>query len=125
EQEISKISRDLKGMAKDLNVPVIALSQLSREIEKRKGKPMLSDLRESGAIEQDADMVSFIYRPDEEDQQRDPGQRNRGTLKIGKHRNGQLGEIVFYVDLSIQKWFDLEDGVEYEKKLHGKIPMKI
>ena len=98
EQEISAISRALKSIAKELNVPVIALSQLSRAVETRGGtkKPMLSDLRESGSIEQDADMVLFIYRPeyygfdvDEE------GNNTKGTAEIiiAKHRNGAVGSV--------------------------------
>jgi len=100
EQEISTISRNLKALAKELNVPVIALSQLSRAVETRGGskRPLLSDLRESGAIEQDADIVSFIYRPeyykidewDDEDRTPTAGQ---AEFIVSKHRNGSLGEI--------------------------------
>lgn len=104
EQEISKISRDLKAMAKDLEIPVIALSQMSRDVEKRGGTPRLSDLRESGAIEQDADLVCFIYRPSDEDIKKDPELRGIGNFKIAKHRNGALEDIILSVDLSIQKW---------------------
>ncbi len=93
EQEISNISRSLKSMAKELDVPVIALSQLSRQTEIRGGskKPQLSDLRESGAIEQDADIVSFIYRPEYYDIFEDEkGNSNKGVAEIilAKHRNG-------------------------------------
>ena len=89
EQEIAEISRGLKAMAKELNVPVIAASQLSREVERReKKKPQLSDLRESGAIEQDADMVLFIHRDKE-----NPELQNEAELIIGKHRSGNTGEI--------------------------------
>jgi replicative DNA helicase len=98
EQEISKISRDLKGLAKELQVPIIALSQLSREVEKRGAKdgnkiPQLSDLRESGAIEQDADMVMFLYRPEYYDiTANEFGESNKGEthVRIAKHRNGTL-----------------------------------
>ncbi len=96
EQEISSISRALKGMAKELDLPVIALSQLSRAVETRGGnkKPQLSDLRESGAIEQDADIVTFIYRPDYyelADNMETPD--NLAEIIISKHRNGSLGTI--------------------------------
>jgi len=100
EQEISTISRNLKALAKELNIPVIALSQLSRAVETRGGskRPLLSDLRESGAIEQDADIVSFIYRPeyykiDEwDDEERTPS-NGQAEFIVAKHRNGGLENI--------------------------------
>ncbi len=100
EQEISTISRNLKALAKELNVPVIALSQLSRAVETRGGskRPLLSDLRESGAIEQDADIVSFIYRPeyykiDEWDDEERTPTAGQAEFIVAKHRNGGLDEI--------------------------------
>ena len=95
EQEISYISRSLKGLAKDLNIPIIALAQLSRAVEMRSDrKPMLSDLRESGSIEQDADIVSFIYRPEYYGITEANGYDITGQTKfiIAKHRSGELGE---------------------------------
>ena len=97
EQEISNISRSLKSLAKELDIPVLALSQLSRAVETRGGskKPILSDLRESGAIEQDADLVLFIYRPEYyQIDQLDDGTPTNGlaVISIAKHRNGALGE---------------------------------
>lgn len=112
EQEVANISRNLKALAKQLNIPIIALSQLSRNIETRKEKPepQLSDLRESGAIEQDADMVMFLYRPDYQMQpdEVDPSIRGEAIGKIAKHRNGGLEKIPFKTDLSIQSWTDVE-----------------
>ncbi len=115
EQEISKISRDLKSLAKELSIPIIALSQLSREVEKRKEGnkiPQLSDLRESGAIEQDADMVMFLYRPDYYEQnQNEFGESNKGEtyVKIAKHRNGSLETIKLKALLHIQKFIEDEN----------------
>ncbi|MGB1216534.1 MAG: replicative DNA helicase [Saprospiraceae bacterium] len=115
EQEISAISRGLKGLAKELNVPVIALSQLSRAVETRGGskRPMLSDLRESGAIEQDADIVSFIYRPGyygiDEDAE---GNSLKGIAEVivAKHRNGALETVQLkWVD-QFAKFTNLDDA---------------
>lgn len=115
EQEISAISRALKGLAKELDVPVIALSQLSRAVETRGGnkRPQLSDLRESGAIEQDADIVSFIYRPEYysilEDEE---GQSLKGVaeLIVAKHRNGALKTVKLKFTDHFAKFSDLDDA---------------
>jgi len=100
EQEIAHISRSLKGLAKEMNIPIIAISQLSRAVETRGGtkRPLLSDLRESGAIEQDADIVSFIYRPEyygieEWDDEERTSCINQAEFIISKHRNGQLKNV--------------------------------
>ena len=119
EQEISNISRNLKALAKELGVPIIALSQLSRAVETRGAAkdgtkmPQLSDLRESGAIEQDADLVMFLYRPEYYDVTMDEnGDSNRGDtfVKIAKHRNGSLENIRLRALLHIQKFVDEQDG---------------
>jgi len=93
-QEISDISRSLKGLAKELGVPVVALSQLSRASEQRGGerKPILSDLRDSGAIEQDADIVMFIHRPEYYDRE-DESKRGLAEIMLAKHRNGPTGDV--------------------------------
>ena len=114
EQEISRISRDLKGLAKELNVPIIALSQLSRAVESRKESkmPQLSDLRESGAIEQDADLVMFLYRPEYyELNTNEMGESNKGIthVRIAKHRNGSLDNIILKGLLHIQKFIEAEE----------------
>lgn len=94
EQEIAEISRSLKAVAKEVNVPVLALAQLSRAVEARQSKrPQLSDLRESGALENDADVVLFIYREDLAQDTQDPLKKNAANLIIAKHRNGPLGEV--------------------------------
>ncbi len=97
-QEVSEISRGLKALARELSVPVIALSQLSRQPEMRESKePRLSDLRESGAIEQDADLVMFLWREKERGQDDQAQDGEVVNLKLAKHRNGPTGEI--------QLWF--------------------
>jgi replicative DNA helicase len=114
EQEISTISRSLKSLSKELNVPVIALSQLSRAVETRSHskRPQLSDLRESGAIEQDADIVSFIYRPEyygmTEYENGDPSD-NSAELIIAKHRNGSLEDIRLRFEASLARFSDITD----------------
>jgi replicative DNA helicase len=99
-QEVSDISRSLKGLARELNIPVIALSQLSRASEQRGGerRPILSDLRDSGAIEQDADVVLFIHRPEMYQKEDSEGNSLEGTAEVivGKHRNGPTGLVNLY-----------------------------
>lgn len=127
EQEISAISRSLKALAKELEIPVIALSQLSRAVETRGGskRPLLSDLRESGAIEQDADIVSFIYRPeyykltewDDDDRTNCEGQ---AEFIIAKHRNGGLDNVRLKFTGHLAQFSNLEEeyGTEYQSKMN-------
>jgi replicative DNA helicase len=106
QQEVSQISRELKMLAKELNVPLIALSQLSRAPETRTGnhKPQLSDLRESGSIEQDADVVMFIYR--EEFYRPETERQNIAEIIIGKQRNGPIGSVDLVFLKSMTKFED-------------------
>jgi replicative DNA helicase len=120
EQEISKISRELKALAKELEIPIIALSQLNRGVESRKESkvPQLSDLRESGAIEQDADMVMFLYRPEyyqtagaatnENEMASVPGET---WINVAKHRNGQTDIIKVKAELQYQRFVDLDTTI--------------
>jgi len=106
-QEISEISRNLKILARELNVPVIAASQLSRSVENRLPQiPQLADLRESGAIEQDADIVIFLYREDFYNPESD--RQNITDLFIKKHRNGPTGSLSVYFDILQQRFRDLD-----------------
>lgn len=106
-QEISKITRSLKRLAREMDVPVIALSQLSRTVEARQNKrPQLSDLRESGSIEQDADIVMFIYR--DEYYNPDTDKKKLAELIISKHRNGPVGTVELYFDAGLTKFSGLE-----------------
>jgi replicative DNA helicase len=111
EQEVAAISRSLKAIAKELNVPIIALSQLNRSVETRGGnkRPQLSDLRESGAIEQDADIVMFIHRPEFLGVQDDHGFPGETDLIIAKHRNGQVCDIKMRFLSSEVKFVDYND----------------
>ena len=117
EQEISSISRSLKALSKELDVPIIALSQLSREVEKRGGtkKPILSDLRESGSIEQDADMVIFIYRPEYyKIEQDEKGESTTGLaeISIAKNRSGSTKDIQLRFIAKYAKFADYGDDLE-------------
>lgn len=127
EQEISTISRNLKALAKELSIPVIALSQLSRAVETRGGskRPLLSDLRESGAIEQDADIVSFIYRPeyykiDEWDDDEHTPTAGQAELIIAKHRNGGLDEIRLKFIGNLGKFENLE-SFDTPTEIHSRM----
>lgn len=125
EQEVSVISRSLKGLAKELNVPVLALSQLNRSVEMRAGnkRPQLSDLRESGAIEQDADLVCFIHRPEKygitED---DDGNPTAGMAEIivAKHRNGAIGDVKLRFRDFIARFVDYEELEPFDENVEVK-----
>ena len=114
QQEVSDISRKLKAMARELNVPVVALSQLSRSVEQRQDKrPMLSDLRESGAIEQDADLVMFLYR--EEYYKREEEKNNEREdveLILAKHRNGPTGTLKLAFEKNINAFYGIKNNIE-------------
>ena len=119
EQEISNISRSLKSLAKELNIPIIAVSQLSRAVETRGGskRPILSDLRESGAIEQDADLVLFLYRPEYyKITVDDQGNSTRGIaeVSIAKHRNGKLSDLRFQFIDKNALFLELEASPQFE-----------
>jgi replicative DNA helicase len=106
-QEISAISRALKGLARELSVPVVAVSQLSRAVEARKDhKPILSDLRESGSIEQDADVVMFIYREELYDEETE--RKNIADVILAKHRNGPTGKIPLFFKTELAQFHELE-----------------
>ncbi len=128
EQEIASISRALKGIAKELNVPVLALSQLSRSVETRGGekRPQLSDLRESGSIEQDADMVIFLYRPEyyglDQDAEGNSTQ-GVGEVIIAKHRNGSLETVQLKFIGKFTKFGDLDGGNNFPGDAGGYTPM--
>jgi len=110
-QQVTEISRGLKSLAKELNIPILAISQLSRAIEQREGhKPRLSDLRDSGSIEQDADLVMFIHREDKIDAERakENNKLNIAQLLIAKHRNGPTGEIEFRVDPESLSFWEID-----------------
>lgn len=104
-QEVSKISQALKNLARELKVPVLALSQLSRAVEQRGGdkKPQLSDLRDSGSIEQDADVVMFLWRPNDDD-------RLNAKLNVAKHRNGPTGEFDLFFKAEIMKFYEVDSS---------------
>ena len=127
EQEIASISRALKNIAKELNVPVIALSQLSRAVETRGGdkRPQLSDLRESGSIEQDADMVMFLYRPEYygiTEDENGMAMQGVGEVIIAKHRNGSLDTVQLKFIGKFTKFADLDGQGGFEPGGYGSFP---
>jgi replicative DNA helicase len=137
EQEVSLISRSLKGLAKELNIPIIALSQLNRSVENRSIKekkegidakrPQLSDLRESGAIEQDADIVCFIHRPEYYKIFQDAKNndlRGKAEIIIAKHRNGSTDDIMLSFKHEYVRFQNLDDdrvADEYQSRIRGQV----
>lgn len=115
QQEVSEISRRLKEMARELDVPIIALSQLSRSVEKREDKrPMMSDLRESGALEQDADLVLFLYRDEYYKRNEEAVQVEREDVEliVAKHRNGPTGTVKLAFERNINAFYGIKNGLE-------------
>ena len=114
-QQVTEISRGLKGLAKELKIPVLALSQLSRAVEQRPGdhRPKLADLRESGSLEQDADVVLFIYREDK--YKPDKAEPNVAEVIIAKHRNGPVGKADLYFDQDLVSFKEIERGYEEDE----------
>ncbi len=110
-QEVSEISRGIKGLARELGVPIIALSQLSRAVESRTSKePGLSDLRESGSIEQDADVVMMLYRDDYYNPDTpDPSRQGVISVFVRKNRNGPTGQVDLKFERKFQKFYDIAD----------------
>lgn len=111
--QVTEISRSLKGLARELDVPVLALSQLSRAVESRGGKPRLSDLRDSGSIEQDADVVMFIHREDRTGTRTDAESTGMAEILIEKHRNGPVGKVDLYFDEKNSTFLSVEKGADY------------
>ena len=133
-QEITEITAGLKALAKELNVPVLALSQLSREVEKREGnRPQLSDLRDSGTIEQDADIVMFVFReayyhalrkPNDDMAMGEWAQRaeqlyNRAEVVVAKHRHGPTGTVQLFFDPDLTKFSGVEQKNQWRAATHG------
>lgn len=116
--QVTEISRSLKGLAKDLDVPVIALSQLSRAIETRRDRPRLSDLRDSGSIEQDADVVIFIHRDDKYNENSD--KPNIAQIIVEKHRNGPVGEVELFFDQEKSTFVSLDKQRDYNPGSMGR-----
>ena len=106
-QQVTEISRSLKHLARELDVPVLALSQLSRAVEQRGGKPRLSDLRDSGSIEQDADVVMFIHREDKINKESE--RPNIAEILVEKHRNGAVGACELYFDGAHVRFLNLDN----------------
>ncbi|MDR1887461.1 MAG: replicative DNA helicase [Prevotellaceae bacterium] len=129
EQEVSSVSRSLKAIAKELQVPVIALSQLNRSVETRSGnkRPQLSDLRESGAIEQDADLVAFIHRPEYYGLYEDENNNSLigiAEIILAKHRNGAVGDVRLRFRSEEAKFYDLEDpGISISDSVSNEVKM--
>ena len=125
EQEVAAISRTLKATAKELNVPIIALSQLNRTAVNRQGsngRPLLSDLRESGSIEQDADMVLFIHRADYQGMSENAEDEGKTTLIIAKHRNGEIGDVDMMFRKTEVRFVDAEDTLISQASYMGGEP---